>query len=154
MQDYKLLKLSWIILAVGTVVGMAISVVNIIKPLPFFLQDAFEAYIGQSWSTLVEQQPKYAAMYEHLARECSCYWFVGSLYALFIIFAGYRQGQKWAWIALLLACILGYGSLTVFAAVYFGLAGTWLGIISLCVGLVALLLPVKEIWGAKAGQTE
>ena len=84
MQDYKLLKLSWIILAVGTVVGMAISVVNIIKPLPFFLQDAFEAYIGQSWSTLVEQQPKYTRLCMNILPESAAAIGLWALYMPFL----------------------------------------------------------------------
>ena len=115
-----------------------------------FLQEVFEVYTGQSWNALVEQQPKHAAMYEHLTRECSWYYFVICFHALFIVLASYRKGQKWAWVVLLFGYISTCGAVSIFGFIYIGVSGTWLGIVSLCIGLFALLLPVKEIWGAKA----
>ena len=150
MEQSKLLKISWIIVTIGIVVAMLIALVNVIKPRPSFLQEVFEVYTGQSWSALVEQQPKHAAMYKHLTRECSWYYFVICFHALFIVLASYRKGQKWAWIVLLLGYISTCGALSIFGFIYIGASGTWLGIVSLCIGLFALLLPVKEIWGAKA----
>ena len=149
MEESKLLKISWITVTVMIALGMFIALANVIKPLPFFLQDAFEVYIGQSWSTLVEQQPKHAAMYEHLIRECSWYYFVLCFHALFIVLASYRKGEKWAWVVLLLGHTSTCGALTIFGFIYLGASGTWLGIVSLCVGLIALLLPVKVIWSQK-----
>ena len=153
MQDYKLLKISWITMTVMIAVGMFIALANVIKPLHFLLQDSFEVYIGQSWSILVEQQPKHAAMYELLSRECSWYYFVLCFHALFIVLASYRKAEKWAWVVLMLGHTCTSGALTIFGFMYFGVSGTWIAIVCLFVGLIALLLPVKEIWGAKAGQT-
>jgi hypothetical protein len=79
--------------------------------------------------------------------------FVAYTYALFIIFAAYRKGKKWAWAALMTATILGWGSMIVFASIFSDSNGIIRGVISLCVGLVLLLLPVKEIWRFEAGQT-
>ena len=58
MQGCKLLKISWMILAIGTVVGIVVAVVSIINPL--FTNGAFEGYTGQSWSEFAEQQPEQA----------------------------------------------------------------------------------------------
>ena len=149
MEESKKLKISWIVVAITIVVGMFLSLVNVIKPLPFFLQDVYEAYTGQSWSALVDQQPKHAALYEHFTREGSWYYFVLCFHALFIVLASYRKGQKWAWVVLLLGYISTCGALSVFGFIYVGVSGIWLGIIDLCIGLVALLLPAKEIWAYK-----
>ena len=150
MEESKLLKISWIILTVNIAFGMVCSVVNIIDPI--FMRSSFETYHGSDWSAFAEEQPKHAVMYEHLGRESSGYWFVGSLCVLFIIFGAYRRGEKWAWTALLLAGLLACGTFIAYSAIYDDVVGLWLGILGLCVDLVALLIPVKEIWGPKAAQ--
>ncbi len=151
MQESKLLKISWIILAVGIVGGIVITVASIINPL---LTDyVFESYTGQDWNEFTEQYPKHAALYEHYSKLGNSHSLVAYIYALFIVFASYRKGAKWAWVALLLATILGSGSVVRFEATFSGGVGLGFGTIGLCVGLVALLIPAKEIWKAKPEET-
>ncbi len=151
MQNSKLLKISWILLTIGIVVGLLMCIRNIISPI--FMEDIFENYMSQSWGDFLQRQPKQAFLYEHLFRLLNCMEFVCYVYALFIILAAYRIGEKWAWAALLTAAILGWGIMIVFASIFSDFDGIARGGINLCVGLVLLLLPVKVIWGAKAGQT-
>jgi hypothetical protein len=150
MQESKLLKISWIILTAAIVVGMLLALAYVIRPFPFFVRDVFEAYTGQSWSTLVEQQPKHTALYEHFTREGSWYYFVLCFHALSIVLGSYRRGQKWAWFVLLFGYVSTCGALTVFGFIYTGAGGTWLGLVSLCVGIVALLLPAKDFLSREA----
>ena len=139
------------ILAIGTVVGIVVAVVSIINPL--FTNGAFEGYTGQSWSEFAEQQPEQAALYQHLSRAGDLYWLVGAVICLFVILASYRKGEKWAWTAILTAGALAHGGTIVFGAIFSDPLGITLGIISMCVLLVALLIPAKEIWKAKPEET-
>jgi len=118
------------------------------------MKDIFENYTSQSWGDFLQQQPKQAALYEHLLRMEGCVVFMAYMYALFIIFAAYRKGKKWAWAALLTTTILGWGILIVFASIFSDSNGIARGVINLCGGVVLLLIPVKEIWKAKPEQTE
>ena len=151
MHDSKLFKISWILLTIGIAAGLLMCIRNIISP--FFMEDIFENYMSQSWGDFLQRRPKQAFLYEHLFRLLNCMGFVCYVYALFIILAAYRKGEKWAWAALLTAAILGWGSMIVFASIFSDFDRIARGGINLCVGLVLLLLPVKVIWGAKAGQT-
>ena len=153
MQNSKLLKISWILFTIGLAVGMILTLVDIIKPQSSFLQEEVEVYTGQSWSILVEQQPKHAAMYELLSRECLCYYFVLCFHALVIVLTCYRKGQMWAWILLLLGSTSTGGVMTIFGFMYLGASGAWPGIVCLCFGLIVLLLPAKEMLRAKEKQT-
>ena len=150
MQNSKLLKISWMTLSVLIVVGLVICVKSIISPP--YMKDIYENYMSQSWSDFLQQQPKQAALYGHLLRLEMCMEFMAFIYALFITLAAYRKGKKWAWAALMTANILRWGSLIVFSSIFSDSNGITVGVISLCVVLVLLLLPVKEIWGAKAEQ--
>lgn len=152
MQESKLLKISWIILTVAIAFSMVWCVWVMIVGSPF-MPGIFEGYIGEPWSEFLEQQPKQAALYGHLTRLHAGDAFVGSLFALLIVSASYRKGEKWAWSGLLIGTIMSFGSIIVFASMFSDPAGIALGIVGLCIGLVALLIPVKEIWSAKEGQT-
>ena len=150
MKESKMLKISWIILTIGIAVQVILSVVGIIHPL--FTKDAFESFVGESWGEFAAQQPKHAALYQHFSRMSGCLTLIICVCALFIIFAGYRKGEKWAWMVLVVATTLGWGTLIVFASMFSDPAGLKRGIVNLCGGLVVLLLPVKEIWGANTVQ--
>ena len=151
MEESKLLKISWKIYAAAVIVGIVISVVNIISPMDYFCSDWYEAYTGQSWSELIVEQPKHAALYEHWSRSENSVWVWGCLYALYITLTGYRKGEKRALMILLLATTLATGSPLVLYFVTTGKVDPFF-LFWLCFCLIVLLLPVKEIWGPKAAQ--
>ena len=150
MEKSKLLKSSWIIYTVLLIVGMGIAVANIISPHDFFVKEQFESYTGQSWSTLIAENPKQAALYKHFIRAGACAWLPGLGSALFITLAAYRKGKKWAWMALIISTILANGTHLIHAGIIHGGVRTPYWIFWLCISLVVLLLPAKEFLGHKA----
>lgn len=150
MKESKLLKASWTIYTVAIIIGMLVCVINIVTPL--FLGGIFESYIGQSWTGFTQREPRLAILFQYLERLNACEYLLGLVGTLFIVFAAYRKAQKWAWIWLVIATVLDSGIFAVFGSIFSDPVGIALGILSLCIGLFALLLPVKEIWGAKTVQ--
>ena len=152
MEDSKRLKISWMILAIGTVISIVVCIMSIINPL--FTKGMFESYVGQSWSEFASEYPKHAALYQHHSRLVNCYWIAGSVFALFVILVSYRKGEKWAWAALLTVNILAQGTIIIFGAIFTDPVGIALGVISIAVVVIALLIPFKQIWAAKTPQSE
>lgn len=146
MNMPKRLKISCVIMTVGIIIGIAISVVDLVVPL--FAQNAFEGYVGEPWDKLTENRPQYGALYEHLSRASDFYWLTISIFTLLTIFFAYAKGEKWAWVALLITGILANGTNLFFGLVFSDNAGAALGMIGVCVTLFALLLPAKDIWTA------
>lgn len=151
MKESKLLKASWMIYAVATILGMLVSAVCIVTPL--FVRGIFESYVGQSWGDFTQREPRLASLFQHLSRLESFDYFLGCVLALFIVFAAYRKGQKWAWVALVVTTVLGAAEAVVFGSIFSDPVGIAMGILTLCIGLIPLLLPVKEIWSARAAPT-
>jgi len=150
MKESKLFKASWMIYAVGTIIGMIVSGVAIVTPL--FIEGIFESYVGQPWIEFTQREPRLASLFQHLSRLEACDYFLGCVFALFIVFAAYRKSRRWAWLVLVITTVLGAGEFVAFGSIFSDPVGIAMGILTLCVGLIPLLLPIKEIWGAKTIQ--
>jgi hypothetical protein len=148
VEQSKLHRISWVLCAATLIWGIANSVVNTINPRDYFCGDRYEAYTGQSWEEHVAEQPKQATLFEYTCRGGACAWLWGCVYGLYITLTGYKEGEKRAWLILLLGTILATGGATVMAAMTRGNALFWL--FWLCFDLVVLLLPVKMFLGQKA----
>jgi len=149
MEQSRLLKTSWVLYTIFLVGALVLSAANIARPMRFYVGDVYEAYVGESWDTLVAQEPKKANLYENFSRYGAAWVSSATLLALFITLAAYRHGQRWAWIALLAGLLAGQVVSLSLSSRIGGLAGTPHDVSWLCVGLVILLLPVKEMLGVK-----
>ncbi len=69
---------------------------------------------------------------------------------MFIVFASYRKGEKWAWTALLIGNILGGGNVLVSGAIFSDPVGITIGIVYVCLSLIGLLIPVKVFFAKEA----
>ena len=149
MGQSKLLKVSWVLYTVFLFVAMIPAVINIVHPLRFFVADSYESTVGESWSRFVTEQPKQAALYENFCRVAAAGGLSIVVLALFITLGAYRRGEKWAWIALL-SGILSANAIPAIVCLTSGdMVGALFWVFWLCVGLVILLLPAKEMLGHK-----
>jgi hypothetical protein len=75
---------------------------------------------------------------------------VAAIAALFILFAGFRKQQKWAWWAILIlgAIALGFG--TVLNIIIGNMFDFSIFLVALVVLMVALFLPIKRFFAKAA----
>ena len=150
MEQSKALSISWKVYAVFLIVGIVVTTINIVNPMDFYVKAPFETYTGESWDTLVTEQPKQAVLYEMFCRGVASGVLSSILLGLFITLNAYRKGEKWAWLALL-AGLVSYNAIQmVMSFTIDGARGALHDVIWLCAGLVILLLPVKEFLSQKA----
>jgi len=153
MEESRLLKASWVLYAVFLVVAAAVTVLNIVRPFDFFVGDYYEVYVGESWSAFAAQQPRQAALYENFSRGASASMLSAIVLGLFITLRAYRRGEPWAWVALTAGLIVANGPQVVLSLATADAMGVLFWAAWLCVGLIILLLPVKDMLGQKAATT-
>jgi hypothetical protein len=148
MEQSKALSISWKVYAVFLIVGIVITTINIVNPMDIYVNEPFEIYTEDSWSTFAAEQPKQAGLYEHFNRSAAGGAFSTVLLGLFITLTAYRKGEKWAWIALV-AGLVAFNAIQMVVS-YMMTGGVLHNVLWMCPGLVILLLPMKDFLSQKA----
>lgn len=140
-----MLKTASIILLVGLLFGALYGAVLFISP---------QTVVGSRLKANAEwQNPVVADEYLAEARHLGAFALATTIGALFILFAGFKKGQKWAWWALLFMGIFGW---------CYGLARHIIGgdvknLIGHAIGaalfLIGILLPIKVFFSKKTAAT-
>jgi hypothetical protein len=142
-----MLKAGTIVLLVLLIIAGAYSVVDFVAPSST-LEGDFRALTGADYDSAAE--PGAIAVAMLYLRHLSVLSLTSVIASLFILMTGFRQGQRWAWWALLVSGVLAWGFGTVINAMIGNLFdfGTHLaGLVWLMVGL---LLPVKSFFVRRA----
>ena len=149
MQGSKLLTISWKAYSVFLIIGIVLSLMNLVSPFAFYLDQPFETITGESWDSFADENPKKAFAAEMIFRGGCIPTFTTLLMGLFITMTAYKKGEKWAWIALIAGLVAYNGLFLITDCIAWGVIGAVHDLFWLCIGLVILLLPVKEIWSQK-----
>ena len=150
MERSRLLGVSWVSYTVFLIAAGLLTAINLVRPLDFFVGDFYEAYVGEPWSAFAAAQPKQAALYEVFNQGAAGATLSAILLGLFITLGAYRRGQRWAWIALLVGLVAASATDTLHCLMARDVVGVLFWASWLCVGLVILLLPAKEMLHLKA----
>jgi hypothetical protein len=136
-----MLKTGTTILLIGLLFGALYSIVVIVSP-----QTVTNARV----KAIPElQNPVVAKAYYDEARHLGADALAAVIGALFILFAGFKKGQKWAWWAVLSMGIFGW----VYGLVRFIIIGDMKNLIGFAIGtalwLIGLLLPIGVFFPGK-----
>jgi hypothetical protein len=140
-----MLKTAATILLIGLLFAALYGVVVIVSP---------QTVAGDRFKAKAELQGPVVlkALFEEV-RHLGVFALAAVIGALFILFAGFKKGQTWAWWALLVVGILGW----VYGLVRFVVICDKRNIIGFAIGtalwLIGLLLPIKAFFGKKAAAT-
>jgi hypothetical protein len=135
-----MLKTGTIILLIGLLFGVLYGIVLLVSPQT----------VLSRISAVPEMQNAVAAkMYYDEARHLGAIALSSLIGALFILFAGFKKGQKWAWWAILWMGLFAW----VYGLVRFIIIGDTKGVIGHAIGtllwLLGLLLPIGTFLAAK-----
>jgi hypothetical protein len=135
-----MLKVGTTILLIGLLFGALYSIVAIISP---------QTLTSRINAVPELQNPVVAKAYDDEARHLGAFALAATIGALFILFAGFKAGRKWAWWGLLCIGVFGW----VFGLVRFIIIGDTKNIIGFAVGtalwLLGLLLPIGAFFAGK-----
>jgi hypothetical protein len=146
-QEAEMLKTATIILLVLLIIAGAFSVLDFVAPWNT-LEGDFRAVAGESYKAVKE--PGAISVSVLYLRHLCVLSLTTTVASLFILLGGFRHGQRWAWWALLVTGILGWGFGTIINLVIgnmFDFATHLAGLVWILVGL---LLPVKTFFARKA----
>jgi lysylphosphatidylglycerol synthetase-like protein (DUF2156 family) len=136
-----MLKTGTMILLIGLLFGALYSIVVLVSP-----QTVTSSRINASAEM---QNPVVAKAYYDEARHLGAFALTATIGALFILFAGFKKGQKWAWWAVLCMGIFGW----VYGLVRFIIIGDAKNLIGFAIGtalwLIGLLLPIGVFFPRK-----
>ena len=136
-----MVKVSTVILFILFVLAAGYSIVLIIVPT-IVLEGDFQAITGKSYKEFLPPEAVRVSV-SHI-RHMLVFDITTKVAAFFILFAGFRKAERWAWWAMLVVGVIacGYGAVinvlngNTFDSVVF--------LVALVVILVALFLPVKK----------
>ena len=140
-----MLKTAATILLIGLLFGALYSVVVIVSP---------QTVAGDRFKARAELQGPVVlkALFDEV-RQMGVFALGAVIGAFFILFAGFKKGQKWAWWALLVMGIVCW----VYGLVRFVLICDTKNLIGFAIGtalwLIGLLLPIKVFFAKKAAAT-
>ncbi|UCE09029.1 MAG: hypothetical protein JSW61_08530 [Candidatus Thorarchaeota archaeon] len=111
-----------------------------------FVSD-FLAYTGQTYADYLAANPVFAEIYIITKRLVGFVLLGVALQILFITKYGYEKGEKWAWVALLIAGGLLWGTLIGYRAFIGYLGGSTIAFVAGAVlYALGILIPAREIW--------
>lgn len=136
-----MLKAASTILLVGLLFGVLYGVVVIVSP---------QTVVSSRLKTEAElQSPVVMKAYLAEARHLGCFGLAATIGALFILFAGFKKGQKWAWWAILLMGIFGWA----YGLVRYIMLHDTKNLIGFAIGtvlwLIGILLPIGAFFPTK-----
>ncbi|MDI6822296.1 MAG: hypothetical protein QMD66_05510 [Actinomycetota bacterium] len=144
-MESKLITIGWIaalIMAIWILLGGILM--DIIMPTA-----GFESYTGQAWSDFASANPRLADLYRADHREIGCLALCIATLIIGIVLTGYRRGERWAWLTLLVAGIFGWGGVLVTSII----AGKTFVLVTGSIGTVlfaiAILVPARVILARK-----
>ena len=140
-----MLKTASIILLIGLLFGGLYSIVVFVSP---------QTVVGSRFKANVAwQNPVVANAYIAEERHLGAFALATTIGALFILFAGFKKGQKWAWWALLFMGIFGW----CYGLVRHIIGGDVKNLIGHAIGaalfLIGILLPIKAFFSKKPAAT-
>ncbi len=142
-----MVKISTVILFVLLVLAAAYSIVLIVVPT-MVLEGDFQAITGKSYKEFLAPEAMRVSV-AHI-RHMMVFDIVIIAAALFILFAGFRKAERWAWWAMLVVGAIAWG----YGAVVNVLNGNTLDsvvhLVGLVVFLVALFLPIRKFMARSA----
>lgn len=147
MNNKKLIRISQIILAIIIAIQAIGALLHMVNP--YFIDAIFENYIGQPWNDFVNQQPRQASLYLRLIDMAHCWYLMGMIYALYILFTSYGRGEKLSWIILLIGMVIASATPLVFGKIFTDPVGILIGSIGLVISLLGLLVGAIPVWKNK-----
>lgn len=153
MQTSSSVSIGWKIVLLMGIYLIVISLVQIFSAEAMFSGE-FEAFTGDSWSDYVANSAKPAELFLINQRIIGASMFIIGLLAALIAWKSYSRAEKWSWYALLMAGVLGWGTMLTYYIVISYLVSTTLVLWIIGVGLfvVGLALPAKAILGGKSAK--
>ena len=100
-------QLAWVVILVADA-GIALYGVLAVAT-PSLLTAGYERYTGASWASLVAQAPETAAYLLLVYRMVGGLNVALGITLIAIIVGPFRRGERWAWFALLIGNLLGFG---------------------------------------------
>jgi hypothetical protein len=142
-----MVKVSTIILAVLLALLAGHAVFVLILPTEV-LEGDFQAMTGGSYQGVLGPGGVQVSLV-HI-RHMEVNGITAAVAAFFILFAGFRKTQKWAWWAMLVSGLIALGFGTVLNIVIGNMFDFTIFLVGLVVYLAALFLPIKEFFARAA----
>jgi hypothetical protein len=105
----------------------------------------FQAVTGENLGDIEDMGFRRA--YRIISRHEGLFALTTVLPTFFILFAGFRKAQRWAWWAILFTGILAWGWGLADSLSHWGYVNFWLHVLGFVIMLAGLLLPIKAFFG-------
>jgi hypothetical protein len=142
-----MLKISVVILTVLLVLSSIYSVVVLMSPT-MVLEGDFQAITGKTYQEVLQPDAVRVALV-HI-RHMEVFAIATAISCVFILFAGFRKAEKWAWWAMLILGVVAWGYGTALNVVIGNTSDFTFFLCCFVVHIVALFLPIKSFFSRTA----
>jgi hypothetical protein len=136
-----MVKISTVILIVLFALGAGYSLVSLVVPT-IVLEGDFQAITGRSYKDVLPPEAVRVSV-SHI-RHMEVFAITTTIAGFFILFAGFRKAERWAWWAMLVVGVIAWGYGAVINVLNGNTFDSAVFLVGLVVFLVALFLPVKK----------
>jgi len=141
-----MLRAAVVILVIMLVYAGVYSLMSIIAP---------RLMVAGALKAVTEKIPADAEkVLKGVQRNQGLYALTTTISGFFVLFAGYRKAQKWAWYAFLVVGGIAWLWGLVFAIVTANVMDIFMMVTGMILFLVGLLLPIKEFFGKAASESK
>ena len=138
-----MIKVSTIIIAVLFALSSVYDIVLLIDPT-IVLEGDFRAVTGKDYREVLDSDTVKVSNL-HI-RHMEVFGVTATILGFFVLFAAFRKGERWAWLALLIAGFICWGFGTVVNLVVGNMFDATFFVVGLAVYLVAIFLPVRKFF--------
>jgi len=143
--EKKSIKIAMIILLIMLIYALAYSVIAFISP-DIFVSRSFPV-TGQSWSDLVASSPEVANFILGAWRLAAGFAFSVVIAGLFVLFTGFKKGEKWAWYFMLFVSLVAWANNLRSAISHENSLSIILTIVGLVLFVIGIVIPAKDFLG-------
>jgi hypothetical protein len=146
-EGQVMLKVAVVILVIMLAYGGIYSLMSIFVPKAM-MGSAFNARTGKALDSV--QDADYLGMLVGTHRQLGLYALTTTIAGFFVLFAGFRKAQKWAWWSFLVVGGIAWLWGMISAIIIVDKVNMPLQIIGMVLFLVGILIPIKAFFGKEA----
>jgi hypothetical protein len=144
----KSLRIGFVMMLIIGVLALVYALMAVGYP-DFFIKRSCPGYTGQAWGEIAAASPGTAAYIKAFERQVGGFGLAATIGTLFVLFCGFKKGEKWAWFYVLIASACGWLVNIIFHIFSKSPLGLAMNLVGLGVLFLALIITAKDFFGKK-----
>jgi hypothetical protein len=144
MEIKETAKISFIILMITMIMALIVGIVATFLP-DILISRSFPLYTGQQWNDLLSSNSVVGNYILIKERMMGAAWLAASICGLFVLFAGFRKAEKWAWYCVLILILIAWGAAIIEGIVFNNTPVIVIAVVALLLASTGLIMSARAL---------